>query len=83
MRKRFLDIVNLLISILGNNNFDYIVKLICNTDTGKGIINCDPWVLYNQETDNVYQILKESNMLTKLSEELITYEYLKRFNIIY
>lgn len=83
MKKRFLKVVNLLMGILENNDFDYIVNIICNTDTGKGIIECNECVLYEQETDNIYQILKESNLLTKQLEKSITKEYLKRFNIIY
>ena len=82
MRERFINVVRLLMNILGINDFDYVVNLVCNTDTGKAIIDCNILVLYELETQNVYSIIKESDKLIsafsgKLLKHEIVNEYLK------
>lgn len=80
MRERFITIVRLLMNILKIDDFDYIVNLVCNTNTGKAIIDCNISVLYEQETENVYNIIKESDkLISAFSDELLEHEIVNEY----
>lgn len=80
MRERFITIVRLLMNILKIDDFDYVVNLVCNTSTGKAIIDFNTLVLYEQETQNVYCIIKESDkLISAFSDELLEHEIVNEY----
>ena len=80
MRERFITVVRLLMNVLKIDDFDCIVNLVCNTSTGEAIINCNTLVLYEQETQNVYSIIKESDkLISAFSDELLEHEIVNEY----